>query len=234
MRETILPSLFKAMKENLLVYYDTMNIARDVHGQGVNLRYLGKLAECCTEEDAVFRELIEEEMIARSAKHILRDILENEILMSAPGFITTAFLNALVCNERKKDILVTGKSKKSKKIPSLIAQTIIKQGYSVEKIWSLLDEDLKSHFHYELKAWKNLHMTKEQKTRLLRRVCQECGIILIARSYDFNDDMVLHVEDIVEFVSHVKYAFTPTLDENVTPDETPLYIDHSVIPDHYQ
>lgn len=221
MRETILPSLFKAMKDSLFVYYDTMNITRDLHGQGVNLRYLGKLADTCTEDDLVFRDLIEEEMIARSAKHILRDILENEILMSAPGFVTTAFLNALVCDERKKDILITGKSKKSKKIPSLIAQTIIKQGYSVEKIWSLIDNDLKEHFHYELKAWKNLHMSTEQKTRLLRRVCQQCGICLIARDYSFTDDIAIHVEDIVEFVSHVKYAFTPTLDENVTPDETP-------------
>lgn len=214
-RETILPGLYNTMKQNVSVYYDSTNLGRDLHGQGVNLRYLGKLAESCDNDAKELRELIEEEMIARSSKHILRDILDDEVLMSAPGFITTAFLNAIVCNEKKKEILLTGKSKKSKKVPSLISQVIIKKGYTVEKIWALLEEDIKKHFHYDLVCWKNLHMTVEQRYRLMRRVCQQSGIYLDSIHYDFNDDYTVRVENVLEFIPRVKYAFTPTLDEDV-------------------
>ena len=111
---------------------------------------------------------------------------------------------------------MSGKSKKSKKVPSLIAQVIIKQGYSVEKIWSMLAAAVKTHFHYDLVCWKDLHMTEEQRFRLVRRVCQQCGICLDSLQYDFSDDYVFHVENVLEFVPRVKYAFTPTLDEQIT------------------
>ena len=45
------------------------------------------------------------------------------------------------------------KNKKSKKVPSLIAQTILKQGLSVKKIWSMVEEMVKTHFHYQLVCW---------------------------------------------------------------------------------
>ena len=38
-------------------------------------------------------------------------------------------------------------------MPSLIAQTILKQGLSVKKIWSMVEEVIKTHFHYQLVCW---------------------------------------------------------------------------------
>ena len=144
--------------------------------------------------------------------------------MSAPAFATTAFLNALLCKERKNEILLSGKNKKSKKVPSLIAQTLLKQGLTVSKVWSLLEAAIKTHFHYTLAVWAKpatvaseagAHPQDMQRYRLLRRVCQQCGIRLEAVDYDLSEDYAIRVENVLEFVPVVKYAFTPKVDEMV-------------------
>ena len=47
-------------------------------------------------------------------------------------------------------------------------------------------------------------------------MCQQCGIQLEAISYDLNDDYAIRVENVLEFVPKVKYAFTPMVDEMVS------------------
>ncbi|KAM7452907.1 hypothetical protein BLSTO_06352 [Blastocystis sp. subtype 1] len=54
-----------------------------------------------------------------------------------------------------------------------------------------------------------------QRYRLLRRVCQQCGIRLEAVDYDLSEDYAIRVENVLEFVPVVKYAFTPKVDEMV-------------------
>ena len=219
---TLIPRVVENMKKAKEYYVDTNNIVSDMHSVSVNARYLGAVAEAC--EEAELKELCEEEMIARAAKHVLRDLLSNAVLMSAPAFATTAFLNAVLCKERKNEILLSGKNKKSKKVPSLIAQTLLKQGLTVSKIWSLLEEAIKTHFHYTLAVWakpatvvleSGAHQQDLQRYRLLRRVCQQCGIRLEAVKYDLSEDYVIRVENVLEFVPVVKYAFTPRVDELV-------------------
>ena len=46
-------------------------------------------------------------------------------------------------------------------------------------------------------------------------MCTENGIQLEATQYNLNEDYVLHVENIVEFVPRVKFATTPLIDEAV-------------------
>ena len=45
-------------------------------------------------------------------------------------------------------------------------------------------------------------------------MCQQCGIQLEA--YDLNDDYAIRVENVLEFVPKVKYAFSPMVDEMVS------------------
>lgn len=219
---SLVPRVVENMKKAKDSYFDTSNIVSDMHAVSVNARYLGAVAEACEEEE--LKELCEEEMIARAAKHVLRDLLSNAVLMSAPAFATTAFLNALLCKERKNEILLSGKNKKSKKVPSLIAQTLLKQGLTVSKVWSLLEAAIKTHFHYTLAVWAKpatvgseagAHPQDMQRYRLLRRVCQQCGIRLEAVDYDLSEDYAIRVENVLEFVPVVKYAFTPKVDEMV-------------------
>lgn len=60
--------------------------------------------------------------------------------------------------------------------------------------------------------------TKTQETqrfRLLRRTCEENGIQLQATQYHLDEDYVIRVENIMEFVPRVKFAMTPSIDETV-------------------
>jgi hypothetical protein len=133
LRESLLPRVFKGIAENKENYDDSEGIVRDLHGASINARYLGELAKLCSDEQEAIREIIEEEIVARSCKHVLRELMNNEVLMSAAAFVTTTFLNAVICQESKKDILLSGKNRKSKKVPSVIAQSIIRQNLSVGK-----------------------------------------------------------------------------------------------------
>ena len=80
------------------------------------------------------------------------------------------------------------------------------------------------------KLWKLMIDKKINKTGLIQKAeISSNAMAKLGKDESVQLDVLLkicnvlncNVEDIVEFVSHVKYAFTPTLDENVTPDETP-------------
>ena len=131
--ESLLPKLKTSMLESLSSYAETSNLVTDLHGASINARYLGELAASCGDSEAEkeLRELCEEEMIARAVKHVLRDLMSNEVLSGAAAFVTTVVLNSLLNQDRKKEILLSGKSKKSRKVPSLVAQTLIRMGLTV-------------------------------------------------------------------------------------------------------
>lgn len=134
--DSLLPKLKAAMLENVQSYTETSNLVTDLHGAAVNARYLGELAASCakdeaSEKEAELRELCEEEMVARSVKHVLRDLMSNEVLSGAAAFVTVVVLNSLLNQQRKKEILVGGKGKKNRKVPSLVAQNLIRLGLTV-------------------------------------------------------------------------------------------------------
>ena len=133
---TIIPSMANSLDGDNAFYADTENIVAHIHSSGLNTRYLGAIAEKLTNE--VAKEQIEREMVARAAKHILREILNDEVLSGASAFAVTAFLNGLLCDARKKEVLLTGKNKKSKKVPSLVSQHILKKGLTSENIWNMI------------------------------------------------------------------------------------------------
>lgn len=134
--DSLLPKLKTAMLENVQSYAETGNLVSDLHGAAVNARYLGELAASCagekaSEQEQALRELCEEEMVARSVKHVLRDLMGNEVLSGAAAFVTVVVLNSVLNQQRKKEILVGGKDKKSRKVPSLVAQSLIRLGLTV-------------------------------------------------------------------------------------------------------
>ena len=131
--ESLLPKLKTSMLESLSSYTETSNLVTDLHGASINARYLGELAASCGDSEAEkeLRELCEEEMVARAVKHVLRDLMNNEVLSGAAAFVTTVVLNSLLSQSRKKEILLSGKNKKSRKVPSLVAQTLIRMGLTV-------------------------------------------------------------------------------------------------------
>ena len=134
--EVVVPRMASTLDADNTFYADTENIVALLHSSGLNARYLGAVAEKVT--NATIKEQVEREMVARAAKHLLREILNDEVLSGAGAFAVTAFLNGLLCDARKKEILLSGKNKKSKKVPSLVSQHILKKNLSAENIWNMI------------------------------------------------------------------------------------------------
>jgi protein TIF31 len=82
---------------------DGLTLTTMMHGHGVNVRYLGHLANLADKSaNPVLKELCLREMITRSAKHILRSILaetEDYLIASAIAH----FFNCLFGNSKAKD-----------------------------------------------------------------------------------------------------------------------------------
>ena len=209
--EVLVPRTASVLSGDDGYYADTENIAALIHSTGLNIRYLGAIASNVKGEIAL--ELVEREMVARAAKHILRDLMSDDVLCGAGAFTATVFLNSVLGDTRKKEILLSGKGKKSKKVPSIVSQRILKKNVSCESVWNWIDEDIKRHFHYELKVWGKKPQTAAFRFRLLRRVCQQWGIRLQAQTYDLQESHAIRVENVLEFVPHIKFASTPNVDQ---------------------
>ena len=209
--DVLAPSVASELESEGSMSVDTENIVALLHSTGLNVRYLGAVASAVKTEQA--KEEVEREMVARAAKHVLRDVMEDEVLCGASAFTVTAFLNGLVNDGRKKEILLSGKNKKAKKVPSQVSQRILKKDLSSAHLWDAIDADVKHHFHYELTLWGKKPQSAETRFRLLRRVCQQSGIRLQAQSYNLEEPHVVRVENVLEFVPRVKFASTPIVDQ---------------------
>ena len=105
--EVLVPRTASLLTGDDAYYADTENIAALIHSTGLNLRYLGAVASSVKDETVL--ELVEREMVARAAKHILRDLMSDDVLCSAGAFTATVFLNGILGDGRKKEILLSGK-----------------------------------------------------------------------------------------------------------------------------
>ena len=116
----MLPMLHEQLKEYSLNNQDGSKIVQLMHSSGVNVRYLGYLAELCCGKglkeaaatDVDMLRACESEMIARASKQILTVLLSDEELAAAPAYTVAAFLNALVAKKRDDEVCLEALRKK--------------------------------------------------------------------------------------------------------------------------
>jgi protein TIF31 len=90
--------LMEIVRSSTSIPVETVELTNAMHRRGINMRYLGKLATLFDQLTDFHVEswklLLREEMIARAAKHILRDRLAPVSIYEAPTIISD-FLNGL-------------------------------------------------------------------------------------------------------------------------------------------
>ena len=81
---------------------DSEGLVRDLHRRGINMRYLGQVAELFDKMDEYpiesFKSLLREEMVARVAKRLLREYLK-ELAVFQVGKCISHFLNCLFADD---------------------------------------------------------------------------------------------------------------------------------------
>lgn len=163
LRRVVVPSVVVDLRQRTLSCLDGSYLTRSMHASGLNMRYLGEVAQSAYlaeinsgGEGSFVMEACEKEMVARAATHIFGTYLrENDTLRAAPIFFARDFLNALMNIEEKvnkpddiADHMLSPTALKAKK-------TLRHLGFSAPSLWNSIRQHVLRKFKYTLRVWGN-------------------------------------------------------------------------------
>lgn len=202
---------------------DGQTLTDALHGHGINVRYLGKVADMVKHLPHLW-DLCSTEIVIRSAKHIIKDILR-ESLDHDVGPAIAHFLNCFVGN-----ILPVGtkggangaQSKGLKKGQENVqihksqkGQMRWSHGASARKglsthihltsngVWSNIQEFARSKYQFEVPDDARLRV---KKVAVIRNLCQKIGASVAARKYDLDVTAPFQASDILNLQPVVKHS----------------------------
>ncbi|XP_062222196.1 clustered mitochondria protein-like [Phragmites australis] len=200
---------------------DGQTLTDVLHLHGINVRYLGKIAGMIKHLPHLW-DLFSAEIIVRSAKHVIK-----EILRQSPdhdiGPAIAHFLNCFVGKvldaptKGSLDITVSKTQKshensqnhKSTKGQKLSHGAASRKGLSTyshlttDGIWSSIKEFAKSKYQFEVPDDSRL---VAKRVAVLRNLCQKVGITIAARKYDLDDTTPFQPIDILNLQPVVKHS----------------------------
>jgi protein TIF31 len=227
--DTVLPEVTKKLRldnsKTFQIPIDGKSLTEFLHKHGINCRYLGRLADLARIEEQKdidaekayennkkanklprFRmplcwlELLELEMVARAAKHVLDSYLIRDGGTAAvqPAQTIASLLSAVVsvgeetASETELRTAVTGgDSVGAEEINALTLFDVGGNGDAVHipvrgrsEIWSDIVKEVGRRFRYTLSLYNtDKANNRALYTPLLRRICQRSGIRIVAKSY---------------------------------------------------
>lgn len=240
----LLPTLHDELRGLSVNNQDGCKIVQLMHSSGVNIRYLGVLAQQCLNKTLAETEPVdvhiiracENEMIARCAKVMLTELLNNPVLSTASGYLVAAFLNALVKKTRDDEICLEGvrKNKKSKeptRVPAAIAAELKNAGVTSNGIWKRITELAQHKFNYTFQIW-NQPTEECDRVIVLRRTCILMGIRLESIQYNMDAAVIVRPQDIAGYSTHIKYTQTSLFDDTLinTYQQATLMLQNGQLP----
>jgi len=134
--DVVIPSLASSLNEAYLSNpLDNAQLVEEVHGRGVNLRFLGKVRSLVTAEG--LRALILEEMILRTCEHLLQAKLRDSVSTrqeAAASFFSLVFGKSAKSDEfwdQLKDLV-------KKKFAGALSETESEKGHDLKKTVNLV------------------------------------------------------------------------------------------------
>uniref|UniRef100_A0A2N9J6S9 Clu domain-containing protein n=2 Tax=Fagus sylvatica TaxID=28930 RepID=A0A2N9J6S9_FAGSY len=203
---------------------DGQTLTEALHAHGINVRYIGKVADG-TKHLPHLWDLCSNEIVVRSAKHILKDVLrdieDHDIAGAISHFFNCFFgtfqavgtkvtANNMQSRTHRKD---QGGHQSSGK-PSR-GQGRWKGGASARKnqssfmnvssetLWSDIQEFAKLKYQIELPEDAR---SRVKKVSVIRNLCQKVGISVAARKYDLNSAAPFQTSDILNLQPVVKHS----------------------------
>ncbi|KAI4333165.1 hypothetical protein L6164_018005 [Bauhinia variegata] len=203
---------------------DGQTLTEALHARGINIRYIGKVAEG-TKHLPHLWDLCTNEIVVRSAKHIIKDILrDTEDHDLAPAI--SHFLNCLfgICQALSGKVTANGfQSRAPKKehgghhssgkhskgqarwkgrVSSRKSQPLY-MNLSSEALWSDIQEFSIVKYKFELPDDARMRV---KKISVLRNLCQKVGITVAARKYDLNSTSPFQTSDVLDLCPIVKHS----------------------------
>ncbi|TYZ63315.1 hypothetical protein PybrP1_005947 [[Pythium] brassicae (nom. inval.)] len=224
LQNVVIPAFVTDIRRGASSPADGHALTELMHSCGINMRYLGRLAALAKQLESVgaiskyVLELLEVEMVARAAKHVLADLLNaDEATRAAPGDVLVQVLNGLLggsAPSRASTENVRGKkSSKSAKAPP--QPTAAAAGaLDAPAVWARVEKEVQNRFDYALTLWTraadvdrdDVPLGRVHKPVLLRRLCQRNGLRVTSRHYDFSAAQPFALADLAGVVPVVKHS----------------------------
>ncbi|KPM46188.1 Clustered mitochondria [Neonectria ditissima] len=183
LREQVIPGLLRELSESDISFpMDGQSLSRLLHKRGINVRYLGKVAELSnTERLQCLREISVQDMVTRSFKHVAAVYLRHLPVPAIPACVSH-LLNCLLGHKYNP--------KPVAELDSELRALYTDADWSFEKLTpeslrASIEEQIYKRFRYKLdQQWSS----QVRPTQLLREVCLRLGIQVQARDYLFSPD----------------------------------------------
>lgn len=217
-----IPTFIRECLDHTAAAMDGSILVEALHGKGINVRYLGKLATMLSTVPQLqyLKRIAVSELILRSAKHIFTFYMQGTELMSLSAAISH-FLNCLFSSAQiihPQQNLEELQSKTAKRRNKRKGRNNGPQQSEVEwasltpkSLWQQIKADLKSYYDWETPCPESLDATIEhfhlQKISLLRNFCIKTGIQILLREYNFENKnrATFFEEDILNIFPVVKH-----------------------------
>ncbi|KAJ6302825.1 hypothetical protein OIU77_016842 [Salix suchowensis] len=221
---TVLPKFIQDLCTLEVSPMDGQTLTEALHAHGINVRYMGKVAEG-TKHLPHLWDLCSNEIVVRSAKHLLKDLLRDTD-DSDLGPAISHFFNCFFGSCQAVGVKVSTNSSPSRATKkqeqagnhssrkSSRGQTRWKgasarknqssyMNVSSETLWSDLQELAKLKYKFELPDDARFQV---KKVSVIRNLCHKVGITIAARKYDLHTAMPFQMSDILNLQPVVKHA----------------------------
>jgi protein TIF31 len=185
----VIPSMLEDFAHLATLPVDGQTLTQVLHMRGINIRYLGHIAN--TTKIEFIKNLCIREMITRSAKHIFNASLREIEPSKIAGFIAN-FLNCFLAGRNSKD-------SKDKKPDTQVVQFSLTR----ESLWASIRSEVKERFNYDL---PDTPLTNQPPLPILRSFCQKVGVQVEAKDYVFDFESTFQPSDILNVFPLVKHT----------------------------
>ncbi|XP_015380377.1 PREDICTED: clustered mitochondria protein homolog isoform X2 [Diuraphis noxia] len=199
---------------------DGQILSENLHTRGINIRYLGKIAEKLSKIKQLeyLYSITVAELITRAAKHIFNTYIQSAELMSLANAVSH-FLNCFLSScstphpqNTLDDVKPIKKRNKRKGRLNRLLTVDNKDWANLTRhgLWSQIRAEVKSYYAWELVSETIESICEHygtQKISLLRSFCLKTGIQILLREYSFDSKnrFTFFEEDIVNMFPVVKH-----------------------------
>ncbi|XP_026663446.1 clustered mitochondria protein-like isoform X2 [Phoenix dactylifera] len=203
---------------------DGQSLTDALHAHGINVRYLGKVADMVKHLPHLW-DICSTEIVVRSAKHILKDMLRESqdhdvgpaiahFFNCFAGNISPVGTKGYANNSQSKTLK---KGQENHKTPDNSGKGQMrwrhgassKKGHSAhllltsEGLWSNVREFAKFKYQFELPDDARIRVNK---VAVIRNLCQKVGITIAARKFDLDSSAPFQTSDILDLQPVVKHS----------------------------
>ncbi|KAF9948959.1 Intracellular distribution of mitochondria [Mortierella alpina] len=177
LRENVIAVLLQDFTAYIVSPIDGGSLTKAMHRRGINMRYLGRIANLAKEsnEPALvhIHYLAIQEMVVRSVKRIIRKALRGLPTTHVPDCVAH-ILNCLL-----------GQEVNAKPMATLVEDGYTYTTFTPESLRESIQAEVLLRYRFQLPENFIKTMAKEKKIPLLRDVCLRSGIQVEARDYIF-------------------------------------------------